>query len=83
MIDPSEYPNLNSMDEGKTFVREMSLEKVIVWDLPSGFVLDRYKKSRGATLIYRFPTLEEALKAASDLDGTAEGWDAISQFLDM
>lgn len=83
MIDISKYPNLSSSpEEDYSVFRHFPNDTVIVWDLPSGFILDRYKKGEGCVAVYRFPTIEEALEAANNLDGTAEGWNAISQFLE-
>lgn len=86
MIDISKYPNMQPSirDEGKSFKRLLSKkEEVVVWILPSGFVLDRYREGEGCVAAYRFPTLEDALHAANNLDGSEEDWAVLAEFKEV
>lgn len=83
MIDISKYPNMqpSARDGGKSFKRLLSkTDEVVVWILPSGFLLDRYKEGLGCVAAYRFDSLEDALHVANNLDGTEEDWTVLDEF---
>lgn len=82
MIDASKYPNLDVFDRTKGMVAQSSKTEIEVWIIDTDFKILRYNWAASVTYEYAFPTLEEALKAANGIDGTAEGWNAISQFLE-
>lgn len=83
MINPSEYPNLKvtkgfGVDAPDVISRKIGDSTLYVWQYKGYGLIRRHRMRRQSS--YRFPTLEDALKAANDMVDDKESWKALKSF---
>lgn len=86
-VDLSKYPNLevSPLAPAEVATREVGRDVISVWRWGDEVIMDRYVEGMLGNKIdvYRFVSLEEALYAANNLDGSDGGWAVIAEFKEI
>lgn len=86
-IDLSKYPSLEvgPLAPAEVATREVGRDVVSVWRWGDDVVMDRYVEGMTGDRVdvYRFGSLEEALYAANNLDGSDGNWSALAEFKEI